>query len=115
MFKMGSSGLGYYIDEAMGYELGEESGDDDDDDDDEGVKEEEEETEGKKSKYQMEQDKLRKQMDTLEQKNLSMRDWMLMGEIDSSKRPANSLLELPLDIDHATKLTPVVTRDMTER
>eukprot|EP00281_Chroomonas_sp_CCMP1168_P026049 CAMPEP_0206229694 /NCGR_PEP_ID=MMETSP0047_2-20121206/9838_1 /ASSEMBLY_ACC=CAM_ASM_000192 /TAXON_ID=195065 /ORGANISM="Chroomonas mesostigmatica_cf, Strain CCMP1168" /LENGTH=345 /DNA_ID=CAMNT_0053653019 /DNA_START=100 /DNA_END=1137 /DNA_ORIENTATION=- len=95
----------------MGYMVGESSGEDEEDEEE---SEEEEEDGAPKSKYQAEQDKLRKQMSELETKNLSMRDWMLMGEIDGTKRPANSLLELPLEFDHATKLTPVVTQDMTE-
>jgi len=55
------------------------------------------------------------QVKALEEKNLSMRDWTLMGEADAKKRPANSLLEVHLDYDHATKQTPVVTQEMTER
>jgi U3 small nucleolar RNA-associated protein MPP10 len=59
--------------------------------------------------------KLSKQMQDLETKNLAVRDWTLMGEISSNKRPSNSLLDVQLEFDHATKLTPVVTQEMTER
>lgn len=111
VYKKGDKGLGYYLDKVMGFVV-----EDDESEEEQSEEEEEEEKDaGTKSKFQQQQDKLAKQMQELEKKNLKSRDWSLMGEANAGKRASNSLLELPVEFDHATKLTPVVTQDMTQR
>jgi U3 small nucleolar RNA-associated protein MPP10 len=53
-------------------------------------------------------------MSELERTNIEGKAWFLQGEVSSTKRPANSLLEVPLDFDHATKQVPVVTQELTD-
>jgi hypothetical protein len=43
------------------------------------------------------------QVDALEEEIARTRDWSLMGEASSGKRPANSLLEMAVEFDRATK------------
>jgi U3 small nucleolar RNA-associated protein MPP10 len=51
--------------------------------------------------------KLKDQIAKLEQHNVSDKPWMLKGEISSSERPKNSLLEVALDYDHTAKVLDV--------
>eukprot|EP00802_Teleaulax_amphioxeia_P014668 Tamp_14741.p1 GENE.Tamp_14741~~Tamp_14741.p1 ORF type:complete len:461 (-),score=157.96 Tamp_14741:222-1568(-) len=98
VFKMGEKGLGYYFD---------------------GPEEEEEADAGDEeaaasSRHARELARRAKEMGELEKANVQDKAWFLQGEVSSTKRPANSLLEVPLDFDHATKQVPVVTQELTD-
>ena len=54
---------------------------------------------------------LQAQISELESENVGPKDWVLMGEADSRKRPQNSLLEEYLEFDRAMKVVPVVTEE----
>jgi len=57
---------------------------------------------------------LQAQISELESENVGPKDWVLMGEADSRKRPQNSLLEEFLDFDRAMKVVPVVTEEAVQ-
>jgi U3 small nucleolar RNA-associated protein MPP10 len=111
VYKKGPEGLGYYIDKAMGYVV---EDDEDEEEEESEEEEEEEEEEGDKSAFQLQQEKLAKQMAELEAKNLATRDWTLMGEASKGKRPDNALLDVPVEFDHATKARPVIDATTTQ-
>ncbi|XP_049851046.1 U3 small nucleolar ribonucleoprotein protein MPP10-like [Schistocerca gregaria] len=50
----------------------------------------------------------------LEKEALRKKDWQLSGETDAKSRPENSLLEHVLEFEHATKLVPTITQDVTQ-
>ena len=75
-----------------------------------GGEEEEEELDGElgpRSTFERNQLKLRKNIESLETKNIGEKDWETMGEIQGKMRPENSLLGSVLDFQHAGKLKPV--------
>ena len=55
---------------------------------------------------------LREQIAELEQENVGAKDWVLMGEVDSRKRPQNSLLEEDLEFERLSKAIPVETEEV---
>ncbi|KAI5898329.1 Mpp10 protein [Schizophyllum commune H4-8] len=55
---------------------------------------------------------LREQIAELEQENVGEKDWVLMGEVDSRKRPQNSLLEEDLEFERLSKAIPVETEEV---
>jgi U3 small nucleolar RNA-associated protein MPP10 len=66
-----------------------------------------------KSRFEKQQEKLKKVISELEAEAVAEKDWALKGEVDASKRPKNSLLEHTLDVDYASKPVPVVTEETT--
>ncbi len=54
-----------------------------------------------------------KKMDSIEAEMMKKKDWNLLGEAKASERPKNSLLEVHLDFNTATKLPPVITKQVT--
>lgn len=56
---------------------------------------------------------LQEEIDMLEQENVGKRDWTLMGEASSKKRPENSLLEEDLEFESAGKAKPIITEEVT--
>lgn len=66
-----------------------------------------------KSRFEKQQEKLKKVITELEAEAVAEKDWALKGEVDASKRPKNSLLEQTLDVDYASKPVPVVTEEST--
>lgn len=73
--------------------------------------EEEENLKGK-SKFQKQQEKLKKEIEKLEQGSIGERPWMLKGEVDSTVRPVNSLLEEFVDFEHTSKPAPILTEEL---
>ncbi|KAL1922370.1 uncharacterized protein VTP21DRAFT_9909 [Calcarisporiella thermophila] len=67
-----------------------------------------------KSEFEKRQERLKKQIEALEQENIAEKDWTLKGEATAKARPLNSLLEEDLEYDHVSKPVPVVTQEMTE-
>lgn len=41
------------------------------------------------------------------------KDWQMTGEVKAKERPVNSLLEVHLDFNTATKLPPTITKETT--
>ncbi len=75
--------------------------------------ESESEDEKPKSRFEKQQEKLKKVISELETEAVAEKDWALKGEVDATKRPKNSLLEHTLDVDYASKPVPVVTEEST--
>ncbi|KAH8925990.1 Mpp10 protein [Atractiella rhizophila] len=57
---------------------------------------------------------LTRQIQSLEEENVSQKEWMMRGEVRSKERPVNSLLEQDLEFEHVSKVVPVVTQERTE-
>jgi U3 small nucleolar RNA-associated protein MPP10 len=58
-------------------------------------------------------DELFKRMDQIETEMMEKKDWNMMGEARASERPKDSLLEVHLDFNTATKLPPIITKETT--
>lgn len=67
-----------------------------------------------KSKFEMEQEKLREKISKLEEENLAEKPWQLKGEINAEKRPENSLLEEHLEFDFTARQAPLITEEVTQ-
>lgn len=65
-----------------------------------------------KSKFQKQQEKLKKEIQKLEEGSIGDKPWMLKGEVDSSVRPMNSLLEEFVDFEHTSKPAPILTEEL---
>ncbi|ESO92353.1 hypothetical protein LOTGIDRAFT_120798, partial [Lottia gigantea] len=57
---------------------------------------------------------LKKQITKLEVSNLASKPWQMSGEVGSTLRPENSLLEEHLQFDHTTKMIPVITEETSK-
>ncbi|PWN43789.1 Mpp10 protein [Ceraceosorus guamensis] len=68
----------------------------------------------KQSTHERRMAALQEEIDMLEQENVGKRDWTLMGEASSKKRPENSLLEEDLEFESAGKAKPIITEEVTE-
>ncbi|KAI8905913.1 U3 small nucleolar ribonucleoprotein complex, subunit Mpp10 [Gorgonomyces haynaldii] len=75
--------------------------------------EEEENIEQGLSKFEREQLKIKKQIQELEQEAVAEKKWTLKGEVNSTVRPVNSLLEEDLEFEAAAKPVPVITEETT--
>merc|ERR1711991_892594 len=51
--------------------------------------------------------KLMRQIEQLEEENIGTKHWSLMGEATANKRPKNSLLEMDVSFQHATRVQDV--------
>lgn len=100
-------------DQALGHKIFNniDSDSDSDSDDDESVINS---SEGK-SEFEIQQDLLRRQISKLEKSSLKEKSWQLKGEIESEKRPENSLLEEHLQFDHVSKPAPLITEETTQK
>jgi U3 small nucleolar ribonucleoprotein component len=56
------------------------------------------------AKEKADKSRLEKKIDKLEDYNIGEKHWTLVGEVSSSKRPFNSLLEVPLEYDSTQKV-----------
>lgn len=65
------------------------------------------------SEYDMRQQRLKKRIEELEEKALAEKPWQLKGEITSSTRPKNSLLEEALEFDSVARPPPLITEETT--
>ncbi|KAJ1941869.1 U3 snoRNP protein, partial [Linderina pennispora] len=83
---------------------------DDMSDNDEGTGED---SEGK-SEFEKRQEKLQGLIAKLEDEAVEKKHWTMTGEVDSSARPKNSLLEEDVDFDHVQKAVPVITQEATQ-
>lgn len=66
-----------------------------------------------KSEFGTRQDRLKKRIEEYEENALADKPWQLKGEISSSTRPKNSLLEEFLEFDSVTRPPPLITEETT--
>jgi U3 small nucleolar RNA-associated protein MPP10 len=52
-------------------------------------------------------------IEKIENLMVSKKNWQLIGEASSKDRPLNSLLEVHLDFNTASKLPPTITKEKT--
>src|ERR1700761_1246950 len=64
---------------------------------------------GNESSHEARLASIAEQISLLEEENVGPRDWTLMGEATSRKRPHNSLLEQDLDFEHVQRPVSTVT------
>ncbi|VAI30045.1 hypothetical protein VPH35_089317 [Triticum aestivum] len=57
--------------------------------------------------------KMRNQIDLMEKASLEPSKWIMQGEVDASRRPKNSALEVDLDFEHNVRPAPVITEEVT--
>ena len=65
------------------------------------------------SSYKKQQLKKRKEIKELEADLMGAKSWDLKGEVAAKDRPENSLLEVSVDIERASKPAPIVTQEYT--
>ncbi|TYZ67689.1 hypothetical protein PybrP1_006085 [[Pythium] brassicae (nom. inval.)] len=65
------------------------------------------------SSHQRQQLRLKKEITELEKEALGDKPWLLKGEVKSSARPENSLLEAVLDYERPGKVAPVITVEVS--
>ncbi|CAH0599037.1 unnamed protein product [Chrysodeixis includens] len=92
--------------------------DDESSDDDESVDSEvpavpTKQTNEKKSDFEHRQERLKDQIQKLEERTLGDAPWQLKGEVDATKRPQNSLLEEVVDFDLTSRPPPTITEQTT--
>ncbi|KAM6302119.1 U3 small nucleolar ribonucleoprotein MPP10 [Podargus strigoides] len=66
-----------------------------------------------KSSFEKRQEKMNKKIQSLEEELLEEKPWQLKGEVSAHKRPENSLLEETVLFDHAVRMAPVITEEIT--
>jgi len=67
-----------------------------------------------KSKFELEQERLQKKIQTLEENALSDKPWQMSGEAAAPVRPENSLLAEDLDFVSGVRAAPVITEEVTK-
>ncbi|PWA02579.1 hypothetical protein BB558_001274 [Smittium angustum] len=67
-----------------------------------------------RSTFEKYQEKMREQIEKLEEEAVSKKEWTMTGEIGSRLRPIDSLLGEHLDYDYVQKPVPVITKEVTE-
>ncbi|KAJ3423610.1 u3 small nucleolar ribonucleoprotein mpp10 [Anaeramoeba flamelloides] len=67
-----------------------------------------------KSNHEKRMEKLKDQIEKLEEKALQEKHWSLKGEVVGKNRPSNSLLETHLDFEHRNP-KPVITEEHTSK
>ncbi|XP_026733848.1 U3 small nucleolar ribonucleoprotein protein MPP10 [Trichoplusia ni] len=70
-------------------------------------------TNEKKSDFEHRQERLKDQIQKLEERTLGEAPWQLKGEVDATKRPQNSLLEEVVDFDLTSRPPPIITEQTT--
>ena len=63
--------------------------------------------------FQKQQRKLKREMAEIEKDLVAQKSWELRGEVRASDRPENSLLEVYVDVEKASKPAPIVTQEYT--
>ena len=63
--------------------------------------------------FQKKQRKLKEEIAELEKSIVGQKSWDLRGEVKASDRPENSLLEVVVDVEKASKPAPIVTQEHT--
>lgn len=63
--------------------------------------------------YQRRLQELSTQIKELEQELIAEKSWEMRGEVAAQHRPENSLLDMAVDVDRATKVAPIITQEYT--
>lgn len=63
--------------------------------------------------YQRRLQELSTQIKELEEELIAEKSWEMRGEVSAQHRPENSLLDMAVDVDRATKVAPVITQEYT--
>lgn len=58
---------------------------------------------------------LLKKIDQIEDEMMNPKQWQMTGEATAVERPLNSLLDVHLDFNAATKLPPTITKEVTNK
>ncbi|KAJ7986026.1 hypothetical protein DPEC_G00346550 [Dallia pectoralis] len=66
-----------------------------------------------KSSFEKRQDKMDEKIQDLEKAAMGEKPWQLTGEVSAQTRPENSLLEVDVVFDSASRMAPVVTEETT--
>jgi len=66
------------------------------------------------SNFEKKQSELKNKIKRLEDANIAVKPWQLLGETNATKRPVNSLLEEHVTFDHTSVGAPVITEETTE-
>lgn len=65
------------------------------------------------STFEKFQQKMNRQIEELEEENVSEKPWTMTGEVSSKERPINSLLEEVIEFDVLTRPAPIITEQVT--
>ncbi|XP_067297808.1 U3 small nucleolar ribonucleoprotein protein MPP10 isoform X2 [Pseudorasbora parva] len=66
-----------------------------------------------KSSFEKRQEKMKIQIEELENAALSEKPWQLSGEVSAQTRPENSMLEEDVAFDQASRMAPAITEETT--
>ncbi|XP_048040297.1 U3 small nucleolar ribonucleoprotein protein MPP10 [Megalobrama amblycephala] len=66
-----------------------------------------------KSSFEKRQEKMKKQIEELENAALSEKPWQLSGEVSAQTRPENSMLEEDVAFDQTSRMAPAITEETT--
>ena len=70
---------------------------------------------GPKSAFQIQQEKLARQIEKLEASAIGDKTWVLKGEASAKQRPLNSALETDLEFEHVMAPAPVISEEITQK
>ncbi|CAN9507148.1 unnamed protein product [Ophioblennius macclurei] len=66
-----------------------------------------------KSSFEKRQEKMSEKIEELEKAALGEKPWQLSGEVTAQTRPENSMLEVDVDFEQASRTAPAVTEETT--
>lgn len=68
----------------------------------------------KKSRFELQQERIKQQIEELEEFNVGDKPWQLAGEVQAPKRPEDSLLQEDLDFEVTSRPAPEITEESTK-
>ncbi|KAL8217543.1 hypothetical protein R6Q57_020916 [Mikania cordata] len=93
---------------------GDDDGDDGDDDGDDDMASNEETKKDNLSTHEKQLLEQRAKIEQVERENLKAKAWTMQGEVNATKRPKNSALEVDLDWERNVKPPPVITEEVSQ-